>query len=42
MECIEQQGSSWNSGGIITDVYPIQKTIDNSIDKVEFDLEIFM
>ena len=42
MDCIEQQGSSWNNGGIVTDIYPIHKTVDNSIDAVEFDLEIFM
>lgn len=41
MDCIEQQGSSWNNGGIVSDIFPVFKTIDNAIDKTEFELEIF-
>jgi hypothetical protein len=41
MNCIEQQGSSWNNGGIITNIYPVQKTIDDSIDNVELVLDLF-
>jgi hypothetical protein len=42
MDCIEQQGSSWNNGGIITEISPIQKTIDSGIDKLELELNIFI
>ena len=41
MNCIEQQGSSWNNGGIITNIYPVQKTIDDSVDNVELVLDLF-
>lgn len=39
MDCVEQEGSSWNNGGIYTDIVPIQKTIDDGIDRLEFDLD---
>jgi hypothetical protein len=39
MDCVEQQGSSWNQGGIITDLYPVKITIDKGMDKLEFELD---
>jgi hypothetical protein len=42
MNCIEQQGSGWNNGGITTHIFPIHKTIDTAVDKLELELEIFI
>jgi hypothetical protein len=39
MDCVEQQGSSWNQGGIITDTFPVFKTVDTAVDRIEFDLD---
>lgn len=41
MDCIVDKISSWNFGGIITEISPVQKTIDDAVDKVDDELALF-